>query len=749
MLCRLHFSCIMGLKMNMRMPEGDKGRVRIAIHQELPWARSISNEEFKLFMMEQTWATGADLEAHIGSAHAMGFNAAMLKHRMLVTEPSVSIFGEPLTAEQLRALAQEVKEAKRRRREASFATCGSWWKHDRSEVEATLTTKNAPSTVTSQPSPQGALALRCMGPLRLSDGSAVRWLRSLRTAPGLLSFSAAIPEALYELPVVSIVVNDAASEASIGGAYSEDTPPSAVSEAGETEEEQGEVAPIQGGEVEDRLGTPSEVDEAVDPVEEQPRSVHSDSNSEIERPPDAVEVASATEEAPEEMAEVASAGSEDIQPTDLEEEEVARTEGASEQPVEEESSAHIDILVTAVTGATAVASGTAAASPAGRQEPTATPAQEKVEKAPVPQPYSDTNESDGFAPSVHPQPTKPQQPEIDEVRSDPETDGDLYYDEDHFESSATQSVAKSLRTESRSMRVDSPSQDEAYTSAYHSDRSDSEGSEEEEEEPDSAETEALKTELAAKEDEQDKLSEQMLAMQREMEALRKLLQEQQQELASSSQELQRARAELDALRQEQEDSAKASKAEKEAFRQVEKLMKERKSLKEQLEKLQEQMAKMESLQEKLQQRLRATELERDAIRQRLQAEAQLKKPHRIDEAESARLRTGGEFRPYEHKPTGPAAKPRRRREGAKQRRGMARGGTGDVWCFQPRSKAALAIRVLPSLRPAGKDPLAPYRLPEGNRMPGKIRQDHVTTHLARPRLPMIPKPVRDNRVPWH
>jgi len=592
-------------------------------------------------------------------------------------------------------------------------------------------------------------------------------------------------------------VNDAASEA-----YSEDTPPSAVSEAGETEEEQGEVAPIQGGEVEDRLGTPSEVDEAVDPVEEQPRSVHSDSNSEIERPPDAVEVASATEEAPEEMAEVASAGSEDIQPTDLEEEEVARTEGASEQPVEEESSAHIDILVTAVTGATAVASGTAAASPAGRQEPTATPAQEKVEKAPVPQPYSDTNESDGFAPSVHPQPTKPQQPEIDEVRSDPETDGDLYYDEDHFESSATQSVAKSLRTESRSMRVDSPSQDEAYTSAYHSDRSDSEGSEEEEEEPDSAETEALKTELAAKEDEQDKLSEQMLAMQREMEALRKLLQEQQQELASSSQELQRARAELDALRQEQEDSAKASKAEKEAFRQVEKLMKERKSLKEQLEKLQEQMAKMESLQEKLQQRLRATELERDAIRQRLQAEAQLKKPHRIDEAESARLRTGGEFRPYEHKPTGPAAKPRRRREGAKQRRGMARGGTGDVWCFQPRSKAALAIRVLPSLdaprtgqkilpgdafkvseqykgpsrdmlflkladgrgwafnrspdvgtlcvpRPAGKDPLAPYRLPEGNRMPGKIRQDHVTTHLARPRLPMIPKPVRDNRVPWH
>lgn len=133
--------------------QGDKGRVRIAIHQELPWARSISNEEFKLFMMEQTWATGADLEAHIGSAHAMGFNAAMLKHRMLVTEPSVSIFGEPLTAEQLRALAQAGMALAQRAAESVSPT-------------------------------EGALALRCMGPLRLSDGSAVRWLRSLRTAPG-------------------------------------------------------------------------------------------------------------------------------------------------------------------------------------------------------------------------------------------------------------------------------------------------------------------------------------------------------------------------------------------------------------------------------------------------------------------------------------------------------------------------------------------------------------------------------------
>ncbi|CAJ1399400.1 unnamed protein product [Effrenium voratum] len=42
----------------------DRGRLRMAFHRELPWARSISTEEFTLLMMEQTWETSADLELH-------------------------------------------------------------------------------------------------------------------------------------------------------------------------------------------------------------------------------------------------------------------------------------------------------------------------------------------------------------------------------------------------------------------------------------------------------------------------------------------------------------------------------------------------------------------------------------------------------------------------------------------------------------------------------------------------------------
>mmetsp|Transcript_55949 Transcript_55949/g.130759 ORF Transcript_55949/g.130759 Transcript_55949/m.130759 type:complete len:199 (-) Transcript_55949:34-630(-) len=89
----------------------DPGRLRLALHQELPWARAISNEEFRLFMMEQVWESGAALEAHIGSPHALAFNAAVLKHRMLVTEPSVSLFGEPLDQAQLEELGAQASKA--------------------------------------------------------------------------------------------------------------------------------------------------------------------------------------------------------------------------------------------------------------------------------------------------------------------------------------------------------------------------------------------------------------------------------------------------------------------------------------------------------------------------------------------------------------------------------------------------------------------------------------------------------------
>ena len=50
------------------------------------------------------------------------------------------------------------------------------------------------------------------------------------------------------------------------------------------------------------------------------------------------------------------------------------------------------------------------------------------------------------------------------------------------------------------------------------------------------EEEALKTELAEKEDEHDKLALQLRQMQQEMEALRKMLEQNQQELANSSQD---------------------------------------------------------------------------------------------------------------------------------------------------------------------------------------------------------------------
>ena len=56
---------------------------RMAIHRELPWARSMSNEDFALFMFEQSWASGADLEAHSCSGHARRFNDAILKQRTL------------------------------------------------------------------------------------------------------------------------------------------------------------------------------------------------------------------------------------------------------------------------------------------------------------------------------------------------------------------------------------------------------------------------------------------------------------------------------------------------------------------------------------------------------------------------------------------------------------------------------------------------------------------------------------------
>ncbi|CAE8617049.1 unnamed protein product, partial [Polarella glacialis] len=63
--------------------------------------------EFQLFMMCQMWATARHLEAHLGSKQAMIFNDAVMAGRMLVTEPSVSIFGAPLGPSELANLGAE------------------------------------------------------------------------------------------------------------------------------------------------------------------------------------------------------------------------------------------------------------------------------------------------------------------------------------------------------------------------------------------------------------------------------------------------------------------------------------------------------------------------------------------------------------------------------------------------------------------------------------------------------------------
>merc|ERR1719373_1322921 len=79
------------------------------LHRELPWARQMSNEEFSLFLMCQEWSTAAHLEAHVASPHALRFN--QLVSRMLIVEPSVSLFGAPLGSSELAGLGAEATAA--------------------------------------------------------------------------------------------------------------------------------------------------------------------------------------------------------------------------------------------------------------------------------------------------------------------------------------------------------------------------------------------------------------------------------------------------------------------------------------------------------------------------------------------------------------------------------------------------------------------------------------------------------------
>eukprot|EP00930_Biecheleria_cincta_P011575 TRINITY_DN114501_c0_g1_i1.p1 TRINITY_DN114501_c0_g1~~TRINITY_DN114501_c0_g1_i1.p1 ORF type:complete len:199 (+),score=35.36 TRINITY_DN114501_c0_g1_i1:35-631(+) len=87
--------------------EKDKGRLKMDLHREMPWVRAISNDEFSLFMMAQAWASAPDLEAHTRAKHSLDFNRTVMQGKMLVTEPSVSIFGEPLSPTQLAELGAQ------------------------------------------------------------------------------------------------------------------------------------------------------------------------------------------------------------------------------------------------------------------------------------------------------------------------------------------------------------------------------------------------------------------------------------------------------------------------------------------------------------------------------------------------------------------------------------------------------------------------------------------------------------------
>merc|ERR1719336_280132 len=89
----------------------DAGCARMDLHRELPWARSISNEEFSLFMMCQEWSLPAHLEAHLSSSHARRFNELITSQRMLVTEPSFSLFSSPLSAADIAELGAEAAAA--------------------------------------------------------------------------------------------------------------------------------------------------------------------------------------------------------------------------------------------------------------------------------------------------------------------------------------------------------------------------------------------------------------------------------------------------------------------------------------------------------------------------------------------------------------------------------------------------------------------------------------------------------------
>merc|ERR1711862_907247 len=58
------------------------------------------------------WASPTALECHVQSSHAQRFNAIISDGDMLVCEPSLTIFGDPLSENDLRVFASTAKSSK-------------------------------------------------------------------------------------------------------------------------------------------------------------------------------------------------------------------------------------------------------------------------------------------------------------------------------------------------------------------------------------------------------------------------------------------------------------------------------------------------------------------------------------------------------------------------------------------------------------------------------------------------------------
>merc|ERR1712232_653825 len=92
--------------------QADAGCSRFEVQRELPWAGKVSNNAHLLFIIRQEWQSPEHLEAHVKSQHALRFNKAITDGEMLVCEPRLSIFGNPLGEAELLSMAKANKKPK-------------------------------------------------------------------------------------------------------------------------------------------------------------------------------------------------------------------------------------------------------------------------------------------------------------------------------------------------------------------------------------------------------------------------------------------------------------------------------------------------------------------------------------------------------------------------------------------------------------------------------------------------------------